>query len=364
MAFVLGKFVPEHFGIIGRAGQLEKRRDVKIQNAGISGQHAALGMNGRGMSVPRAILQHFSDAEDFQYGLAENMREQLQQRQAAKVVVCDIDPSAISSPMDKASAIIAVGNKLLSAIDADENRMLRHRHAIRNLAGEDMRSGNPEALDSKLFEAPATEPIVTPTPHASLTGVREVLVDVIKDQVDEMNRVSGYDPEKLHVISEDDINASRETAKKLMTEDRPILSLKLTTGQPTELARRLGPETVDAMRAAAAKFDTDYPPDINIKKPAGKPLAIVFKQLVDAVIKAEYDRWEPNLVAEVKRFLKNIDSHMPMMAIDRMRADHISSICAQVIERDTKVRSNGEIFYSLLCMNCKALMNYVAEVDL
>lgn len=144
-------------------------------------------------------------------------------------------------------------------------------------------------------------------------------------------------------------------------------TVQQTLGAPAkQRATDAFPATVTEVKAAIASVEEKYGPELtpDLKRDAKPALAVVFKQLVDAVIKAEYDRWEPELVSEVKRFLKNIDGHLPMMAIDRDRADHISSICAQVVERDTTVRSNGAIFYQLLSMNISQLKWYVAELEL
>lgn len=103
---------------------------------------------------------------------------------------------------------------------------------------------------------------------------------------------------------------------------------------------------------------------LSLKRDARPPLLFVFKQIVDSAIKAQRDGWQPSIVDEVIRFLKNPDAFMPMMAIDRLRANHIASICSQVVERDPRAQSDGELFYMLLSKNRSQLRQYVKELDL
>ena len=126
------------------------------------------------------------------------------------------------------------------------------------------------------------------------------------------------------------------------------------------------PASVSEVMAAIASVEEKYGPErtLSLKRPAKPPLLFVFKQIVDSAIKAKHDGWQPSIVDEVIRFLKNPDTFMPMMAIDSMRATHIASICSQVVERDPRAQADGQLFYMLLSQNRTQLKHYVKELGL
>ena len=125
-------------------------------------------------------------------------------------------------------------------------------------------------------------------------------------------------------------------------------------------------EPMSEAKAAIASVEekSDAGRTLSLKRDARPPLLFVFKQIVDSAIKAQRDGWQPSIVDEVIRFLKNPDTFMPMMAIDSMRATHIASICSQVVERDPRAQADGQLFYMLLSQNRTQLKHYVKELGL